>query len=191
MKKITLYSLTTCSYCQALKKMYKDLELAFDCLEVDQMDEAERREVLSELKKVNSKCSFPTTVIGSQPVVGYKPQEIKEIIGIRTETDDLYDTLKKIHEPKGFFFNADREHVFALLRGLLINRSRYGHMACPCRLASGDLTEDLDIICPCAYRAADVEEFGSCYCALYVSEQYSSGEKKPKEVPERRPETKT
>ncbi|MBW2623514.1 MAG: ferredoxin:thioredoxin reductase, partial [Deltaproteobacteria bacterium] len=41
-----------------------------------------------------------------------------------SETEKLYEALKKIQEPKGFFFNADRERVFDLLEGLLINKER-------------------------------------------------------------------
>ncbi|MEM3551946.1 MAG: ferredoxin-thioredoxin reductase catalytic domain-containing protein [Candidatus Bathyarchaeia archaeon] len=40
--------------------------------------------------------------------------------------------------------------------------------SCPCRLASGILELDRDIICPCDYRDLDVAEFGACYRGLYV-----------------------
>jgi ferredoxin-thioredoxin reductase catalytic subunit/glutaredoxin len=167
--------------------MLEDLKLEFTCIQADELEGEEREQALAELKKVNPKCSFPTTVIDDQIVTGYKIQEIKETIGVRTETDNLFDTLKKIHEPKGYQFNADRERTFELLRALLINKSRYGYMACPCRLASGDREKDKDIICPCVYRAPDVEEFGSCYCSLYVSPEWNSGKIEQVEVPERRP----
>ncbi len=75
----------------------------------------------------------------------------------------LYDKLIRIQVPLGFFFNPDREKVYDLLQGLLINRERYGYMCCPCRLASGDRESDRDIICPCNYREDDIREYGSCY----------------------------
>jgi ferredoxin-thioredoxin reductase catalytic subunit len=80
-----------------------------------------------------------------------------------TAAERLYETLKGIQEPKGFPFNRDRNQVMELIEGLLINRERYGYMACPCRLASGNREWDRDIICPCIYREQDVREFGSCY----------------------------
>jgi ferredoxin-thioredoxin reductase catalytic subunit len=98
--------------------------------------------------------------------------------------------LKKVQEPKGFFFNNDRERVFDLLEALLANKERYGYMACPCRLASGDREADRDIICPCAYREPDVAEFGSCYCNLYVSEAWNEGNVAEEYIPERRPAEK-
>ena len=60
-------------------------------------------------------------------------------------------------------------------------------MACPCRLASGKKIKDLDIICPCDYRDSDLSEFGTCYCALYVSQEILDGKKELGPIPERRP----
>jgi ferredoxin-thioredoxin reductase catalytic subunit len=67
------------------------------------------------------------------------------------------------------------------------NEQRYGYRACPCRLASGKKEQDLDIICPCDYRDPDLNDFGACYCALYVSDDIAKGEKPTGPVPERRP----
>jgi ferredoxin-thioredoxin reductase catalytic subunit len=72
----------------------------------------------------------------------------------------------------------------------LANKARYGYMACPCRLASGDKDADRDIVCPCEYRAPDVAEFGSCYCNLYVSEAWNQGNVSEAYSPERRPPEK-
>jgi ferredoxin-thioredoxin reductase catalytic subunit len=76
---------------------------------------------------------------------------------------ELYEALRKIQEPKGFFFNRDREKVLDLLSALLFNRERYGYMCCPCRLASGNREWDRDICCPCAYREDDIREYDRCY----------------------------
>ncbi len=77
--------------------------------------------------------------------------------------EQLYEMLRKIQEPKGYFFSREREKVFDLLEGLLINRERYGYMSCPCRLASGNRNWDRDIICPCVYRDEDLRAYGRCY----------------------------
>jgi len=103
---------------------------------------------------------------------------------------ELYERLKKVQEPKGYYFNDDRERVFDLLEALLVNKDRYGYMVCPCRLASGDREKDRDIICPCVYREADVAEYGSCYCNLYVSKEWNEGAIPHEYVPERRPPEK-
>ena len=106
------------------------------------------------------------------------------------DADQLYEQLKKINERQGYYFNRDRESTMFLLNSLLINRERYGYMCCPCRLAKEDREADRDIICPCVYRKPDVEEYGSCYCSLYVSEAWNRGEIEHTYVPERRPAEK-
>ncbi|MBU7018546.1 MAG: ferredoxin:glutaredoxin reductase [Theionarchaea archaeon] len=98
----------------------------------------------------------------------------------------LYEKLKREAEHSGYYVNPDTEFVMNLMKGFLINESRYGYMACPCRLASGDKKEDLDIVCPCDYRDQDLNDYGACYCALYVSESIAKGEKNVEPVPERR-----
>jgi ferredoxin-thioredoxin reductase catalytic chain len=107
-----------------------------------------------------------------------------------SEAERLYEMLKKVQEPKGYFFNKDRVRVLDLLEALLLNKNRYGYMCCPCRLAMGDKEKDRDIICPCVYRAADVEDFGSCYCNLYVSSDWNEGKIPESYIPERRPADK-
>ncbi len=106
------------------------------------------------------------------------------------DVGQLYEMLKKAQEAKGYFFNTDKERVSELLQALLVNKERYGYMACPCRLASGSREDDQDIICPCVYRAPDVAEFGSCYCNLYVSRDWNEGKIAHDYVPERRPPEK-
>jgi ferredoxin-thioredoxin reductase catalytic chain len=104
--------------------------------------------------------------------------------------EQLFEQLKKAQEPKGFYFSNDKERVMELLGALLTNKSRYGYMVCPCRLAAGDREADRDIICPCVYREPDVAEFGSCYCNLYVSREWNDGTLAREYVPERRPPEK-
>ena len=106
------------------------------------------------------------------------------------ETEKLYEMLKKSQEAKGYFFNKDKNRVMELLEALIRNKERYGYMVCPCRLAAEDKEKDRDILCPCLYREADVREFGSCYCNLYVSEQWNEDRTAHPYVPERRPAEK-
>ncbi|MEM3396253.1 MAG: ferredoxin-thioredoxin reductase catalytic domain-containing protein [Thermoplasmata archaeon] len=106
------------------------------------------------------------------------------------EVEKLYSKLKKEAEESGYFLNPDIEFTKGLVRSLLINEQRYGYWACPCRLAAGIKEKDLDIICPCDYRDADLNEFGTCYCALYVSEEVAKGKKQVSSIPERRNQKK-
>jgi hypothetical protein len=58
------------------------------------------------------------------------------------DAKELYDKLKKVQEPKGYYFSNNHERVMELLDALLVNKDRYGYMVCPCRLASGDRDND-------------------------------------------------
>ena len=103
------------------------------------------------------------------------------------EIDRLHKRLEREAESAGYHLNPDVQFTKGLVKSLLINERRYGYGACPCRLASGDKQEDLDIICPCDYRDPDLNDYDACYCALYVSEAARKGEKAVGSIPERRP----
>ena len=89
----------------------------------------------------------------------------------------------------GYYLTPDPEMLQDLLEGLQKNEQRYGYPLCPCRLASGQLELDRDIICPCDYRAPDINDYGQCYCALYVSKDVHE-KKSIQQIPERRPPEK-
>ena len=99
----------------------------------------------------------------------------------------LWKQLKQEAEAGGYHFNPDEEFTKDLVRSLIINQQRYGYQACPCRLADGEKSADLDIVCPCDYRDADLAEYGACYCGLYVSQDVVDGKKDLTMIPERRP----
>ena len=113
---------------------------------------------------------------------------MSEEISISPEkVDTLYERLDREAEASGYNLNPDQEFTRELVEGLLINEQRYGYWSCPCRLADGDKQKDLDIICPCDYRDADLVDWGACYCALYVSDEILRGEQEVQSIPERRP----
>ncbi|MDV2990128.1 MAG: ferredoxin-thioredoxin reductase catalytic domain-containing protein [Dehalogenimonas sp.] len=100
--------------------------------------------------------------------------------------DQLYQQLNTDAESGGYHLNPDVPFTRSLLEGLLVNADRYGYQACPCRLASGEKAEDLDIICPCDYRDPDISEYGACFCGLYVNTAIKQHKQTLKPVPERR-----
>ncbi len=77
--------------------------------------------------------------------------------------DALHEKLNREAEANGYHLNPDVDFAKSLARGMLTNQERYGYWSCPCRLAAGERQEDLDIICPCDYRDADLEAHGACY----------------------------
>jgi ferredoxin-thioredoxin reductase catalytic subunit len=88
---------------------------------------------------------------------------------------------------QGWRLNPDTEFIEFLFEGLAKNSRRYGYYSCPCRDAHGERARDSDIICPCAYCRPDQEEYGHCYCGLFLTEKFAQGGGQPVSIPERRP----
>lgn len=86
----------------------------------------------------------------------------------------------------GYYLTPQADLLQMFLEGLKTNEERYGYPVCPCRLGTGKLDLDRDIICPCDYRDPDVAQYGACYCRLYVNKAVYESQNLP-EVPERRP----
>ena len=105
----------------------------------------------------------------------------------KEDVEKLYNKLYKEAEAAGYHLNPDADFAKDLVRSLLVNEKRYGYQACPCRLATGKKSDDIDIICPCDYRDSDLNEYGACFCGLYVSKEIVDGKKELKSIPERRP----
>ncbi|HQE94166.1 MAG TPA: ferredoxin-thioredoxin reductase catalytic domain-containing protein [Anaerolineae bacterium] len=103
------------------------------------------------------------------------------------QIEQLYQQLDREARAGAYNLNPDTSFTLGLVESLLINTARYGYRACPCRLADGVRARDLDIICPCDYRDPDLNEYGTCFCALYVSDAVRDGQQELTPVPERRP----
>ena len=120
-------------------------------------------------------------------VVGLMEEKATEEDITEEEVDRVYRRLNNEVEKSGYHLNPDVECTKDLVKGLLDNERRYGYWVCPCRLSANNKEEDLDIICPCYYRDPDLNDYGTCYCALYVSEKVIRGEIKLEPIVERRP----
>jgi len=94
--------------------------------------------------------------------------------------------VSMVAQKQGWELNRDEEHLEIIISGLMKNYNRYGYFACPCRDASGVKEKDSDIICPCDYCRPDQEEFGHCYCGLYLTKDFFKSGKEPQSIPERR-----
>jgi ferredoxin-thioredoxin reductase catalytic subunit len=103
------------------------------------------------------------------------------------EKQAIIDSMKKNAKDNGYSLCPDTQLFNDLVDGLVTNTIRYGYGSCPCRIASGVKKYDIDIICPCEYRDADVDEFGMCYCGLFVNDEIKNNPSQMRSIPERRP----
>jgi ferredoxin-thioredoxin reductase catalytic chain len=108
-----------------------------------------------------------------------------------TPMEKYHKALKEHAAKQGLIMNPDWDTVKPLLEGLLRRGELDGVRTCPCRIASGELGKDRDIVCPCVYAKPDIEEFGTCYCNLFASQDWIDGKIPHMPVPERRPPEKT
>jgi glutaredoxin-like protein NrdH len=89
---VTLYSLSTCSHCKAVKFLLEREEIEADIIDVDQLNGDTRKAVLETVRQFNRRLSFPTLVIGEDVVVGYKSDRIKKTL--------KKNELMQIHPPE-------------------------------------------------------------------------------------------
>ncbi|MBD3193962.1 MAG: ferredoxin:thioredoxin reductase [Candidatus Lokiarchaeota archaeon] len=100
----------------------------------------------------------------------------------------MREYCKKICDTNNWILQKDEETLRDLIEGLVENKTKYGYQSCPCRFASGNRDLDRDLICPCKYAPPDIEEYGTCYCNLYLSpDYYERYEEDFVQIPERRP----
>ncbi|MFX0095756.1 MAG: ferredoxin-thioredoxin reductase catalytic domain-containing protein [Candidatus Hodarchaeota archaeon] len=102
--------------------------------------------------------------------------------------EDTYKFARMVIKKQNWVLTPDEEFLDMLMEGLTTNYNRYGYFSCPCRDASGIREKDKDIICPCDYCVPDQQEFGHCYCGLYLTPEFFASGKAPTAIPERRPE---
>jgi glutaredoxin-like protein NrdH len=81
-EKVTVYSLSTCSHCKATKRLLSECKVEYDFTDVDLIPGEERKAILEDVRKFNPACTFPTIIIGSKVIVGFKEDEIKGALGL-------------------------------------------------------------------------------------------------------------
>jgi glutaredoxin len=82
-KQVMFYGLSTCVWCKRTRKLLEDNDVAFDFIYVDLLRGKERAQAIEQVREWNQAGSFPTLVVdGEQSVVGYKPDQIKEALGL-------------------------------------------------------------------------------------------------------------
>ncbi|NMC09473.1 MAG: glutaredoxin family protein [Methanothrix sp.] len=79
--KITLYALSTCTWCKKTKELLTALGVSFDYIYVDLLKGEDRSTAIAQVKRYNPSLSFPTLVIGDKCIVGFREREIQEALG--------------------------------------------------------------------------------------------------------------
>ena len=77
------YGLSTCVWCKRTRQFLENEDVTFDYVYLDLLKGQEREEAMEQVRCWNSAVSFPTVVVDdSQCVIGYKPDKLKEALGL-------------------------------------------------------------------------------------------------------------
>ena len=79
-QRVKLYALSTCSHCMRTKRFFNDSGIKADIVDVDLLTGAERENILSEVRKVNPDCSFPTICIDDVVIVGFNEDKLRKAL---------------------------------------------------------------------------------------------------------------
>ncbi len=79
---VKMYTLSTCSHCKRTKEFFRSQGIEFEYTDVDLLTGDERREIVERIRKLNSRVSYPTILIGDKVIVGFQETEIKDALGL-------------------------------------------------------------------------------------------------------------
>jgi glutaredoxin len=81
MKKVSMYTLSTCPWCRKTKKFFTDHHIPFEFTDFDLADEAAQDTIIREMEAEGAN-GFPFVRIGDQVVEGWQPARYAELLGI-------------------------------------------------------------------------------------------------------------
>lgn len=212
---IKVYRISTCHWCDKVESFLKGFNINYRSVVVDLLTGNEQENAVKEAYHLSKQRSFPVIYVDGACVIGFHESKLRKLLKLTIQKDEqkgstiagiepdacsykedkgYRETIKKMHEwldreakNHGYKINPDQKMVDDILWGLAVNEKRYGYKACPCRLATGKYQLDCDIICPCSYCFLDVEKNGRCYCTLFVSDRFISGDQSlPLYIPDSR-----
>ncbi len=189
MRKVFLFTLSTCSSCRRLKEFLRRHNVPFDYTDLDRLRGMNYQSQRERAHKLSGSFSIPVVVIGDETRVGFDPEWLARRLGLREiheETSPAHadwkedpllvprrETLRMMFGPSaaalGYRFTPDVKEAGFLLEQVARNERRYGMPFCPCRMVSGNRKEDLRAICPCIpYHREHFNRMRRCWCGLFV-----------------------
>jgi glutaredoxin len=79
MKKVSMYTLSTCPWCRKTKKFFQDKKIQFDYVDYDLADEKEQERISNDMMKYTGHIAFPFVRIGEEVIIGYNPEKYEEM----------------------------------------------------------------------------------------------------------------
>jgi len=81
MKKVTVYTLSTCPWCRKTKIFFKEHNIPFTYIDYDLADETTQRRISQEVDAAGAN-GFPYVKINDEVIVGYQPERYSNALGL-------------------------------------------------------------------------------------------------------------
>ncbi|MCC6503379.1 MAG: glutaredoxin family protein [Deltaproteobacteria bacterium] len=81
MKKISMYTLSTCPWCRKTKKFFTDKNIPFDYIDYDLADSETQKRIINDMER-HGASAFPYVMIENDIVEGYSPDRYTKLLGL-------------------------------------------------------------------------------------------------------------
>jgi len=81
MKRVFMYTLSTCPWCRKTKTYFADHNVPFQYVDYDLQTPEEQQKIEQEMKNRGGALSFPWVIIGDGLIVGWNPTKYDELLG--------------------------------------------------------------------------------------------------------------
>jgi glutaredoxin len=80
MKKIMMYTLSTCPWCKKTKSFFAERNIPFEFIDYDKASKEEQQKIREVCSSHGEGIAFPFVIIGEDVVVGYNPQKYMKLL---------------------------------------------------------------------------------------------------------------
>jgi len=81
MKKVSMYTLSTCPWCRKTKKFFTDHKIPFDFIDYDLANEETQNKIMADMDRRNAHA-FPFVMIDNDTVEGWNPDRYTQLLGL-------------------------------------------------------------------------------------------------------------
>lgn len=81
MKKVSMYTLSTCPWCRKTKKFFTERNIPFDYIDYDLSDDATQKRIITDMEN-HGAAGFPYVMIENDIVEGYNPDKYTKLLGL-------------------------------------------------------------------------------------------------------------
>jgi len=80
-KKVSMYTLSTCPWCRKTKKFFTERNIPFDYIDYDLADGETQKRIINDMER-HGASAFPYVMIENDIVEGYSPDKYTKLLGL-------------------------------------------------------------------------------------------------------------